>query len=200
TRSGSRCSTFIAPSPRPSEKAARPRESPCSVAIALAARSGSRSGTATAVPTLSLDVAAAAAASTAYGSGSSPCASPTASPSQPLASNSCANRPISALGTGVAPIRQNSALISERDHRGGREEPGVEAPERDVRIEHSMAQPPRRRAVADRDEGRHLAVELVQERVVGLELRTHHEEVGLQLARLARHRIGERDPRAVDPL
>ena len=102
-------STFIAPSPRPIEKDARPPETACSVAIASAASSGWRNGTATAVPTFSVVVAAAASASTTYGSGSRPCASPTASPSQPLASNARAKRPISVDGTGVAPMRQNSA-------------------------------------------------------------------------------------------
>ena len=59
-------------------------------------------------------------------------ASAFASSSRRVLSNSCAKRPISALGTGVAPIRQNSALISERHHRGALEETGVEAPQRHV--------------------------------------------------------------------
>jgi hypothetical protein len=103
-------STFIAPSPRPSENDARPFERACSVAIASAARSGWRSGTATAVPTLSVVVDAAATPSTAYGSGSRPCASPTARPSQPASSNPRAKRAISDDGTGVAPIRQYSVM------------------------------------------------------------------------------------------
>ena len=108
-------STFMAPSPRPIENDARPPETPCSVAIASAARSGWRSGTATAVPTFSVEVAAAASARTTNGSGSRPCASPTASPSQPAASNDRANSAICVTGTGVAPIRQNSGdLVTVR--------------------------------------------------------------------------------------
>lgn len=41
-------------------------------------------------------------------------------PVHPLSSNSRANRPISALGTGVAPIRQNSVLISDPSNRSCR--------------------------------------------------------------------------------
>jgi hypothetical protein len=86
---------------------------PCTVAIALAASIGSRSGTATAVPTLSVVVAVAASASATYGSGRRPCASPTARPSQPPSSIARARRPMSVTGTGVAPIRQSSVVMTD---------------------------------------------------------------------------------------
>ena len=109
---GFRCRTFMAPSPRPSEKLARPPAMPWTVAMASAARSGWRSGTATAVPTFSVVVSEAAMASATYGSGSRPWASPTARPSHPPASISCARGPICVTGTGVAPMRQNSTGIA----------------------------------------------------------------------------------------
>ena len=183
------CSTFMAPSPRPIENDARPPETPCSVAIASAARSGWRSGTATAVPTFSVVVAAAASARTTYGSGSRPCASPTASPSQPLASNSRAKRPMSVDGTGVAPIRQNSArprMSGDRDHAGVVDSALVELAQRNVGVEDGVGQTSRGGAVADGDERGNLAVELTQQRVVGTQPRPDHEQLGLDLRRLAR--------------
>jgi hypothetical protein len=119
----------MAPSPRPIEKLARPPAIPCTVAIALAASIGWRSGTATAVPTLRVAVADAASPSATYGSGRSPCASPTARPSQPLASICRASSPMPVDGTGVAPMRQNSMLIrsslsgAEKDDGAGPCEP-----------------------------------------------------------------------------